>query len=156
MKPRQRRLLVAVIGLCSVSAAIALTLSAFNDNIVFFFSPSQIVSGEAPVARSLRVGGLVEEDSLTRDPDGVTARFTITDTVSRIRVVYTGILPDLFKEGRGCVAQGTVGADGTLRADQVLAKHDENYMPIEAARSIEDATRAARKAGGTVQRQEPR
>jgi cytochrome c-type biogenesis protein CcmE len=141
VKPRHRRLGLVVIFVCGVAAAVALTLTAFNENLVFFFSPSQIVSGDAPVARSLRVGGLVEAGSLRRGADGLTASFTITDTVRSIPVVYAGILPDLFKEGRGCVAQGKLGADGTLYADLVLAKHDENYMPIEAAQAIEDARR---------------
>ena len=139
MKPRHRRLSLVVVVLCGVATAVGLTLSAFNENLVFFFSPSQIAAGDAPVARSLRVGGLVEAGSLRRGADGLTASFTITDTVQRIPVVYAGILPDLFKEGRGCVAQGTLGVDGTLYADLVLAKHDENYMPIEAAQAIEDA-----------------
>jgi cytochrome c-type biogenesis protein CcmE len=150
MKPRHRRVLALVFGLCGIATAVALALSAFNDNIVFFFSPSQIASGEAPVARSLRVGGLVEAGSLKRDVDGLTARFTITDTVRSIPVVYKGVLPDLFKEGRGCVAQGKVSGDGVFHADLVLAKHDENYMPIEAAESIDQARAAVMKAAASV------
>jgi cytochrome c-type biogenesis protein CcmE len=150
MTPRRRRLAFAVCGLAAVALAVALGLSAFNENIVFFLSPSQIAAGQAPVSRRLRVGGLVEAGSLRRDADGLTARFSITDTVHAIPVVYTGILPDLFKEGRGCVAQGEVQPDGTFKADLVLAKHDENYMPIEAARSIDDAQRSAAKSAATV------
>ncbi len=150
MKPRSRRFVMAVFGVGCVAGAVALALSAFSDNIVFFFSPSQIVSGEAPVARSLRVGGLVEEGSLRRGADGLTARFTITDTVHSVTVVYKGILPDLFKEGRGCVAQGKVGDDGVFRADLVLAKHDENYMPVEAAASIDEARQRVVKAAESV------
>jgi cytochrome c-type biogenesis protein CcmE len=141
MKPRHRRLGLVFVFVCGVATAVGLTLTAFNENLVFFFTPSQIASGDAPVARSLRVGGLVEAGSLRRGADGLTASFTITDTVRSLPVVYAGILPDLFKEGRGCVAEGKLGADGTLYADLVLAKHDENYMPIEAAQAIEDARR---------------
>jgi cytochrome c-type biogenesis protein CcmE len=150
MKARHKRTAMLGLGLCAFATAVALALSAFNDNLVFFFSPSQVVAGEAPVARSFRVGGLVESGSLRRDPGGLAARFTITDTVHGIPVVYAGILPDLFKEGRGCVAQGKVGADGVFRAELVLAKHDENYMPVEAAQSIEDARRSSNRAGKTV------
>jgi cytochrome c-type biogenesis protein CcmE len=150
VKPRHRRLILVFPFLCGVATAVGLTLTAFNKNLVFFFSPSQIASGEAPVARSLRVGGLVEAGSLRRGADGMTATFTITDTVQSIAVVYSGILPDLFKEGRGCVAQGKLGSDGMFHADLVLAKHDENYMPIEAAQSIEDARRSSAAAATTL------
>jgi cytochrome c-type biogenesis protein CcmE len=150
MNARHRRTAMVGLAVCGIATAVALVLSAFNDNLVFFFSPSQVVAGEAPIARSFRVGGLVERGSLRREPGGLAAHFTITDTVHGIPVVYTGILPDLFKEGRGCVAQGKVGADGVFRAELVLAKHDENYMPVEAAQSIEDARRSSTKAGKTV------
>ena len=143
MKARHQRFAGVVIGLCGLAVAVALALSAFNENLVFFLSPSQVVAGEAPVARSFRIGGLVEPSSLVRGADGLTAYFTITDTVQRIAVVYTGMLPDLFKEGRGCVAQGTVGPDGLFHAEQVLAKHDENYVPVDVAQSIERATRSS-------------
>ena len=150
MKPRHRRLSLVFIFVSGVATAVGLTLTAFNKNLVFFFSPSQIASGEAPVARTLRVGGLVEVGSLRRAADGLTASFTITDTVRSIPVVYSGILPDLFKEGRGCVAQGKLGSDGTFHADLVLAKHDENYMPIEAAQSIEGARRSSAASANTL------
>jgi cytochrome c-type biogenesis protein CcmE len=150
MKPRHRRLVFVAVVLCGVAAAVALVLSTFNENLTFFFSPSQFVAGEAPAGRSFRIGGLVQEGSLRRGTDGLTAYFTITDTVKSVRVMYVGILPDLFKEGRGCVAQGKVGADGVFRAEQVLAKHDENYMPVEAAQSIENAKRLSKRAGQTV------
>ena len=113
--------------------------STSNDNLVFYFSPSQVVAGDAPVARSFRIGGLVEAGSVRRGEDGLTTVFRITDTVHSIPVVYAGILPDLFKEGRGGVAQGVSGADGVFQAELVLAKHDENYMPAEAAQAIADA-----------------
>jgi cytochrome c-type biogenesis protein CcmE len=143
MKTRHKRIALVILGLCGLAAAVALALSAFNENLVFFFSPSQVVAGQAPVARSFRIGGLVEKSSLRRGADGLTAYFTITDTVHSMPVVYAGMLPDLFKEGRGCVAQGTVGPDGLFHAELVLAKHDENYMPAEVAQSIESATRSS-------------
>jgi cytochrome c-type biogenesis protein CcmE len=149
MKPRHKRIVVIVLGLAGLATAAWLVLSAFNQNLVFFFSPSQVVANEAPVSRRFRIGGLVEEGSLRRDADGLTSHFTITDTVNRIPVIYTGILPDLFKEGRGCVAEGKIGTDGTFRADHVLAKHDENYMPVEVAHSIENARRSSKEAGKT-------
>jgi len=147
---RRRRLAIVVVGMCGVALATWLALGAFNDNLVFFFSPSQVVAGEAPRARTFRIGGLVETGSMRRAADGLTAEFIVTDTLNRIPVTFTGMLPDLFKEGRGCVAQGRLGADGVFHADQVLAKHDENYMPIEAAKSIEDARRLANDAARTV------
>ena len=150
MKARHKRTVVVVLGLCGLATAVGLALSAFNESLVFFFSPSQIIAGEAPVARSFRVGGLVEGGSLRRGADGLTAYFTITDTLHSIPVIYAGMLPDLFKEGRGCVAQGKVGPDGIFHAELVLAKHDENYMPVEAAQSIEDARRSLDRAGTTI------
>src|SRR6266576_2093255 len=139
MKTRHKRIGFIVIGLVGLSVAAFLVTNAFKNNLVFFFSPSQIASKEAPVGRNFRIGGLVEKGSMKRDGDGLTVKFTVTDTANSVPVVYKGILPDLFKEGRGCVAQGHVGADGIFYADQVLAKHDENYMPPEAAQSIEKA-----------------
>lgn len=122
-----------------MAVAAFLVLNAFKNNLVFFFSPTQVASKEAPTNRTFRIGGLVEGGSLKRDGDGLTVRFVVTDTATSIPVVYKGILPDLFKEGRGCVAQGHVGADGTFYADTVLAKHDENYMPPEAGQAIDKA-----------------
>jgi len=129
MKRRHRRIIFVLLGFCSLSIAAALALNAFNKNLVFYFTPSQVTAKEAPIGRDFRLGGLVVEGSLQRDNDGLTTRFTVTDTASSLDVVYRGILPDLFKEGRGCVAQGKIAADGVFHADQVLAKHDENYMP---------------------------
>ena len=150
MKARHKRIAMVGLGLCGLATAVGLALSALNENLVFFFSPSQVVAGEAPIARSFRIGGLVERGSLRRGADGLTAHFTITDTLHGIPVMYAGILPDLFKEGRGCVAQGKVGTDGVFRAELVLAKHDENYMPVEAAQSIEDARRLSSRTGKTI------
>ena len=149
MKTRHKRIAFIGVGLAGLGIAAALALSAFKSNLVFFFSPSQVAAKEAPVGRTFRVGGLVEPDSIKRDNDGLTVRFTVTDTAESIPVVYKGILPDLFKEGKGCVAQGHVGADGVFYADQVLAKHDENYMPPEAGQALDEA-KHAREAGKTV------
>lgn len=142
MKRRHKRLAFIVAGLSGLGIAAALVLSAFQSNLVFFFSPTQVAAKQAPVGRTFRVGGLVEQGTLKRDNDGLTARFTITDTAKTIPVVYKGILPDLFKEGRGCVAQGHVGSDGVFYADQILAKHDENYMPPQAGQAIDEAKAA--------------
>ena len=129
MKTRHKRVCFIVMGLCALSIAATLLLSAFRKNLLFFFTPTQIAAREAPVGRSFRIGGLVEQGSLHRDFDGLTARFTVTDTVASISVVYKGILPDLFKEGRACVVEGKIAGDGVFYADSVLAKHDENYRP---------------------------
>jgi len=139
MKRRHKRIAFIVGGLAALGVAAALVLSAFQNNLVFFFSPSQVVAKEAPVNKIFRVGGLVQNGTLQRDNDGLTVRFTVTDTAKSIPVVYKGILPDLFKEGKGCVAQGRIGEDGVFYADQVLAKHDENYMPPEAGKAIDNA-----------------
>ena len=137
MKKRHKRIIFIVFSLAALSLAAWLVLGAFRNNLVFFFSPTQIATKEAPVGRTFRIGGLVQDGSLKRENDGLTIRFTVTDTANTIPVVYKGILPDLFKEGRGCVAQGRVGPDGVFYADQIMAKHDENYMPPEAAKALE-------------------
>ena len=142
MKPRHKRLALIVGGLAVLSIAAALVLSAFQQNLVFFYSPSQIANNEAPQGKAFRIGGMVEQGSLKRQSDGLTVRFNVTDTAKVIPVVYTGILPDLFKEGKGVVAQGKLGADGVFHAHEVLAKHDENYMPPEAAHAVEQAAKA--------------
>lgn len=142
MKARHRRLLVIVLSLAGLGLAVGLVLNAFQSNLVFFYSPSQVKQGEAPLDRAFRIGGLVEEGSVKREGDGLTTRFVVTDTAHGIPVVYTGILPDLFKEGKGVVAEGRLGPDGLFTASQVLAKHDENYMPPEAAHAIEQAQKA--------------
>lgn len=142
MKLRHKRIGFIVIGLAGLSIAAVLVLSAFQNNLVFFFSPTQVAAKEAPANRTFRVGGLVEPGTFKRDNDGLTSHFTITDTAKTLPVVYKGILPDLFKEGKGCVAQGRIGSDGVFYADQVLAKHDENYMPPEAGQAIDKAKAA--------------
>ncbi|MBI0415862.1 MAG: cytochrome c maturation protein CcmE [Nitrosospira sp.] len=142
MKPRHKKLAIITVSLAALGLAVTLILDAFQSNLVFFFSPTQVAANEAPRDRSFRIGGLVEVGSVKRQNDGVTVHFTVTDTAKVIPVVYTGILPDLFKEGKGVVAQGKLSRDGIFRADEVLAKHDENYMPPEAAKALEQAGRA--------------
>src|SRR5260370_3611135 len=139
MKRRDKRIVFIVASLAGLGLASWLVLGAFRNNLVFCFSPTQVVAKEAPVGRTFGIGGLVENGSLKRDSDGLTISFSVTDTANSIPVVYKGILPDLFKEGRGCVAQGRVGGDGVFYADQIMAKHDENYMPPEAARALDQA-----------------
>ena len=137
MKPRHKRLFAILGGLAALGAATALVLMAFQENLVFFFTPSQVAAKEAPQGRLFRIGGMVEKGSIKRE--GVEVRFVVTDTAKTIPVVYRGALPDLFREGKGVVAQGTLGADGVFQAREVLAKHDENYMPPEAAHAVEKA-----------------
>jgi cytochrome c-type biogenesis protein CcmE len=139
VKPRTKRAVWIVIGVLLLAAAVALVLNAFNKNLVFFFTPSQIAGGEAPQGKPFRIGGLVENGTLERKPDSTTVFFKVTDKAKTVIVEYTGILPDLFKEGRGVVAQGRLGGDGIFRASEVLAKHDENYMPPEAAEALKKA-----------------
>src|SRR5438105_5379460 len=131
------------LGVAALGVATALVLSAFNKNLVFFFTPSQVAAHEAPVGRTFRIGGMVVPGSVKRE--GVEIRFVVTDTAQSMPVVYRGQLPDLFREGKGVVAQGQLGADGVFAAREVLAKHDENYMPPEAADAV-------KRAQQTVQR----
>ena len=148
MKPRHKRL--ALIGgiLGAVAVAVGLVLNAFQSNLVFFYSPSQVVAKEAPTGRTFRLGGLVKEGSVKRS--GTEVQFAVTDTAQTLQVKYVGILPDLFKEGKGVVAQGQVDADGMFVAREVLAKHDENYMPPEAAEALKQASQANAKIANTV------
>ena len=144
MKPRHKKFIWIALGLAAIGVATALVLTAFNQNLVFFFSPTQVMAKEAPVGRTFRIGGIVEPGSVKRD--GVEVRFTVTDTAQSMPVVYRGQLPDLFKEGKMVVAQGQLDDGGTFRAREVLAKHDENYMPPEAKEAVEKAHNAAKKA----------
>ena len=137
MKPRTKRLGLIVAGLASVGVAAALVLNALNSNVAFFFTPTQVSAGEAPQGRAFRVGGLVKAGTLQRDQ--MTVRFVITDTARDMPVAYTGILPDLFKEGKGAVAQGHLNERGEFVASEVLAKHDENYMPPQAQHALDVA-----------------
>ena len=151
MKARSRRGLAILVGLGALGIASALVLNAFRSNLVFFFSPSQVAAKAAPLERGFRLGGLVEEGSVQRAAQGLTVSFIVTDLAQKVPVVYTGLLPDLFREGKGVVAQGRLGADGVFRADQVLAKHDENYMPPEAAEALLKAQRGmAERAAQTA------
>ncbi len=142
MKPRHKKLALIALIVAAIGVAVALVLNAFNSNLVFFFTPTQVANGEAPISRAFRIGGLVENGSLKRQEGGLTVGFVVTDTAKSIPVSYTGVLPDLFKEGKGVVAEGKLGSDGTFTATQVLAKHDENYMPPEAASAIEQAQKS--------------
>jgi cytochrome c-type biogenesis protein CcmE len=142
VKPRNRRLAAIALGVVALGIAAALVLRALDKSLVFFFTPSQIAANEAPQGRLFRIGGMVEKGSVKRD--GVEVRFVVTDTAKSIPVTYRGALPDLFREGKGVVAQGTLGADGVFRAREVLAKHDENYMPPEAAHAVEKAQKTLR------------
>jgi cytochrome c-type biogenesis protein CcmE len=146
MKPRHKRAGLIVGALAAIGIAAYFVLNAFQSNLVFFFSPSQVESGEAPKNRTFRIGGLVKAGSLKRD--NMTVSFVVTDTVKEVPVSYTGILPDLFKEGKGVVAQGELKGDGKFTATEVLAKHDENYMPPEAKHAMDQA--ALNKAAKTL------
>jgi cytochrome c-type biogenesis protein CcmE len=146
LKPRTKRALWIVSGLAGLGVAASLVLNAFQSNLVFFFTPTQIATNEAPHDRAFRMGGLVEAGSVQREKDGLTVHFRVTDTAKTIPVVYTGILPDLFREGKGVVAQGSLGSDGVFKASEVLAKHDENYMPPEAADALKKAGHPIDKA----------
>jgi cytochrome c-type biogenesis protein CcmE len=139
LKPRTKRALWIAAGVAGLGVATALVLNVFQSNLVFFFTPTQVAQNEAPKDRTFRIGGLVEEGSVVRENDALTVRFKVTDTARAVPVVYTGILPDLFKEGKGVVAQGRLNSDGTFKANEVLAKHDENYMPPEAAHAVNAA-----------------
>jgi cytochrome c-type biogenesis protein CcmE len=147
MTKRQKRFAYILLGLAVIGIAATLILNALRSNVAFYFTPTQIFNKEVPVNKAFRVGGLVEAGSLKREGDGLTVHFIVTDTARSIPVTYKGILPDLFREGKGVVAQGRMEAD-TFRADEVLAKHDENYMPPAAKQAIEQAQKS--KNAGVV------
>lgn len=146
MTPRKKRLMFIVGGLALVGAAVGLVLFALKNNVSLYFTPTQVYNKEAPQNRNFRIGGLVEKGSLERDKDGLTVHFMITDTTNTMKVVYVGILPDLFKEGKGVVAEGKLEDGNVFHASEVLAKHDENYMPPEAADAIKKAKAAQAEA----------
>ena len=150
MKPRTKRIAMVAGGLTALAVVAGLVLSAFQQNLVFFFTPSEVAANKAPLGKTFRIGGMVETGSVKRQPDGVTVRFVVTDTAKSVPVEYRGALPDLFREGKGVVAQGRVGTDGVFQASEVLAKHDENYMPPEAAEAVNRAQETNRKATQTV------
>ena len=138
MTPRQRRMILVGLILAGVAGAVFLALTAFQKNLLYFYTPAQVTSGEAPKDYTFRIGGLVVQGSVKRS-EGVTVRFDVTDGVATVPVTYTGILPDLFRDGKGAVVQGRLGGDGVFAASEVLAKHDENYMPPEAAAALKQA-----------------
>jgi cytochrome c-type biogenesis protein CcmE len=144
VKPRTKRIAAIVFGVAALGIATALVLKAFQQNLVFFFTPSEVVENKAPQGRTFRIGGMVEKGSVRRQSDGVTVQFVVTDTAKTLPVLFKGALPDLFREGKGVVAQGRLDADGVFRASEVLAKHDENYMPPEAKDAVDKAHKAAR------------
>jgi cytochrome c-type biogenesis protein CcmE len=146
MKPRTKRIALIAGGLASLGIAATFVLKALDSNIALYITPSEVISGKVPQGNAFRVGGLVKSGSIQRQD--MTTHFIITDTVKEIPVSYTGILPDLFREGKGAVVQGRLGADGTFVASEVLAKHDENYMPPQAKHAIEQAQKAQQAAGG--------
>jgi cytochrome c-type biogenesis protein CcmE len=146
MKPRHKRLILVVIALALLGLGATFVLKAFRSNLVFFYTPTEVFAGQVPQGQAFRIGGMVLEDSLQRNEDGVTVRFAVTDTIENVPVQYTGILPDLFQEGKGVVAQGRMDPKGIFVADQVLAKHDENYMPPEAAEALERAKKIKMEA----------
>ena len=140
MNPKRRKLLLtAIFVVVGTGIAVGLALQAFQENLLYFYSPLQVKNGEAPTTRSFRVGGLVVNGTVDRDQDSLLVEFTVTDTVENITIVYDGILPDLFREGQGIIANGKLDDTGIFQADEVLAKHDENYMPPEVAQAITDA-----------------
>jgi cytochrome c-type biogenesis protein CcmE len=141
MKLRHKRIALIVGGLAILAVAAALILNAMNSSIVFFFTPTQVAANEAPKNRAFRIGGLVKEGSIRRESDGITIQFVVTDTAQNIPVFFKGILPDLFKEGKGAVVQGQISGDGRFVATEVLAKHDENYMPPQAQYAVDAAVR---------------
>lgn len=143
MKRRHKTIAFIVGGVAGIGIATALVLNAMNSNLVFFFSPTQVANKEAPVDRSFRLGGMVKQGSVERKPDGLTVSFIVTDNDKELPVMYTGILPDLFKEGTGVVAQGRLTSGGLFEADEVLAKHDEKYMPPEVAEALKKGEQAA-------------
>lgn len=136
MTPRRQRLLAVVVILIGVGLAVGLALQAFEENLLFFYSPTQVAEGEPPVDRKFRLGGLVAAESVTREPGALEVRFLVTDNAESVQVSYTGVLPDLFREGQGVIAHGRLQPDGIFRAEEVLAKHDENYMPPEVAEAL--------------------
>ncbi len=142
MKARHKRMVFVVAAVAAVGVAAALVLNALQSNIAYFFSPSQVLAKEAPLDRTFRLGGLVEKGTLKRRDDGLTVRFVVTDTAKSVTVSYTGILPDLFNEGQGVVTKGKLGEDGVFYAEEVLAKHDEAYMPPEVKSAISNAQKA--------------
>lgn len=150
MKPRQKKFVFIIVALAALGAAVGLVLYALKDNVSLYFTPTQVYNKEAPQGHNFRIGGLVEAGSVQREKDGLTVRFTVTDTARSMPVIYKGILPDLFKEGKGVVVQGKLEEGNLFRAEEVLAKHDENYMPPEAKDALDKAAKAQAAAASAV------
>lgn len=151
MTPRRKKTMYIIIGaLTGLGLAVGLVLYALKNNVSLYFTPTQVFNKEAPQGRNFRIGGLVEVGSVKREGDGLTVHFNVTDTVKTMPMIYKGILPDLFKEGKGVVAQGKLDADNVFRAEEVLAKHDENYMPPEAKDALDKAAKAQSVAASSV------
>ncbi|CAH1385897.1 cytochrome c maturation protein CcmE [Candidatus Nitrotoga sp. M5] len=155
MKPRQKKLAYIIIALVALGAATGLVLNALTNNISLYFTPTQVFNDEAPQGRGFRMGGLVAMDSIKRQSDGLTVHFSVTDSAKTMPVVYKGFLPDLFKEGKGVVVHGKIEDGGVFRADEVLAKHDENYMAPEAVYAMEQAAKGASTANDASSVSEP-
>jgi cytochrome c-type biogenesis protein CcmE len=147
---RSRRKMLVILVLFGVAVATVLGLSAFEENLLYFYSPTQVKAGEAPKARAFRVGGLVVNGSVERADQGLEVQFTLTDNTETMKVSYSGILPDLFREGQGIVAMGSVNSDGLFVADEVLAKHDENYMPPEVAAALKASDTAGKASANKI------
>lgn len=155
MTRKRRRLYILVAAMSALGVATALMLAAFQDNLVFFYTPSDAAANNVAAGTPFRLGGLVEEGSVKRLPDGMTVEFTVTDTAERLNVTYTGILPDLFREGQGVVAEGRLREDGVFVARDVLAKHDENYMPPEVAKALKEKGLFQHETGSLMQADQP-
>jgi cytochrome c-type biogenesis protein CcmE len=151
MTPRRKRLYVVLGILGGVSAAVALAMMASRENIMFYYDPSQVMAGKAPAAKRFRIGGMVVKGSVARSPGDLKVRFVLTDFAHEVPVEYSGVLPDLFREGQGIIAHGTLGSDGAFVADEVLAKHDEKYMPPEVAASLKHTAAVRPKSEGSVE-----
>ncbi|HED52343.1 MAG TPA: cytochrome c maturation protein CcmE [Gammaproteobacteria bacterium] len=145
---RRKRLILIGLMVTGVAIAVGFALNAFNQNLMFFYSPSEVAAGDAPADHNFRLGGLVTVDSVRRLPNGLTTRFDVTDNTKTVTIEYTGILPDLFREGQGIVAHGSLNENGVFIADEVLAKHDENYMPPEVADALEKSRQSSPATGG--------
>jgi cytochrome c-type biogenesis protein CcmE len=150
MTPRRKRLFVVLAILGGVAASVTLATMASRQNIMFYYDPSQIAAGKAPVAKRFRIGGMVVKGSVLRKPGDLQVRFVLTDFAHQVPVEYTGVLPDLFREGQGIIAHGTMGADGAFVADEVLAKHDEKYMPPEVAASLKQKAAPSQAKNGPI------
>lgn len=144
MKPRGRRMVLVGLVITGVGIAVALALRAFDENLLYFYNPSQVLAGEPPAGKKFRLGGLVRQGSVRRQPGQLEVQFDVTDLRNTMTVRYSGVLPDLFREGQGVIVHGVLMPDGSFRAEEVLAKHDENYMPPEVAESLQGQGHPAR------------